>query len=77
MSERVVKTILSDDGEHRLLILDMGGRFIAQEDMRATAYGGEQCWTPASPSAVSGMIVDSAETAEAEARARLAWLSGL
>lgn len=74
---RVVKTILSDDGDHRLQILADGDIFRASEDARATTYDGEQCWTPAWPSGVYGMIADTAEIAEAEARARIPWLTGL
>jgi hypothetical protein len=75
MSRRIVKTLVSDDGEHRLHISEEQGRFRANEETRATTYDGEPCWTPEWPSAVDGMIADSAEAAEAEARARIAWLS--
>jgi hypothetical protein len=71
---RIIKTMVRPDGERRVEIVQRDdGLFSFAEDMRALTYDGDPCWTSAWPS--PSPIFDSAETAEAEARARIDWLA--
>lgn len=73
MTSEVVKSLISDDGQRRLQIVRKGDTYTAIDDVRTADLAGDPCWTPAWPSAVAGLITDSAELAESEARIRLNW----
>lgn len=76
MGWETVKTFVRADGRRRLQTFRRpDGLFSFGEDQRVSDYYGEPCWTPFASAGASFPICDSAETAEREARARIAWLN--
>jgi hypothetical protein len=74
MAQRHVKTILSDDGQHRLLIYQRDdGLFEAKEEMTITGSKGDAYWSVADPSHFRPFICDSVEHAEREGLGRVDW----
>jgi hypothetical protein len=70
MTERVSKTITSPDGKHRMLIVHrVDGAYSARRQWLVDSTEGPE-WSQAGP--YLG-VYDSAETAEAEAFARISW----
>ena len=71
MDRQILKTFIGAEGECRVQVYKRpDGMFGFSEAVRAYDPDGERCWTPASASGICA----SAEIAEVEARARIAWL---
>jgi hypothetical protein len=75
MARRLVKTLLSVDGQRRLLIYQRDdGLFEAKEEMTISGSNGDVYWSTADPSHFREFICDSAEHAEREGLGRVDWL---
>ncbi len=73
MSERVMKAIVSPDGEHRVLIVQRAdGAYSYRRQWLVDSPAGKD-W--GAPGPYAG-VYDSAETAEREAVARVRWPQG-
>ena len=75
MARDLVKTVLSNDGRHRLHIYQRAdGLFEAAEQMTIEGANGDLHWTTADPTRFRPFICDSAEHAEREGLGRVDWL---
>jgi hypothetical protein len=68
---RTLRTITHADGEHRVHIVDRGDGTYGYEEEHFSTDPLERCWVPCRQVLT---ICDSADRAEREARAALAWL---
>ena len=73
MSERVIKTIYSADRQRKVEIVERDDGAFSFEDWRYSHEPREMCWVLSGRKGFT--LADTAERAEAEARARISWLA--